>query len=923
MRIIPKKSSLTTMVWKTFTFIDILVILVLLGIAGAIILSNLPAKWYLLGAFVLVSVIAFLPDGDERAYKDIAYVIRYAFSHKHYAVVNKPNKSVDALVPKVKLGDDGVLDYGNYVGAVLELNSVAFGLKSEYQQNCTITALSKLFGFLSLDERAQIVKVDRPINFNPIAERTYSKLVATENSDDTVKLNVLKSRLEQIDLLNNVELQYRPYYYLMLYALTRDSLETLVSQAWAQLSVAGLEPRMLGRRDVAVFLKYCYTRRFDEREIDELAPEQYDEWIKPQHIDFSMTSSRTDGEYSFTYAIADYPLTVGNAWGSALFNIDNTRVVLNIRPVESDRAKKRIDNAIREIGTRSTATKASEIIERDTHLETLGVTLTNISNENERLLDCELTVTGYLDGEKSIKEITAFRRNVRQQIVTGGFRTNSLRFRQLDGFISSSITRRATLKSFARGINSESLAASFPFVHTSVIEPDGMTLGLSEGYPFIFDPFKHDADKFGYVPTGEFVNGNMFIAGTSGSGKSFFAKTLLTSLYSENTQIFILDPENEYRYLCQNVGGNFIDVGTATTGRINPFHIYQMLSDLEDENGEPIPAPPQAVWSAHLQYLDTFFAMTLPGIKQDALEELNDLVVKCYNAASINEDTDCAKFKPSDFPTFDDLYKLVERELKSERNAMRTENLQRVKRYISKFTAGGRFANLWNGPSTLNDTDRFTVFNFQSLFESKNNATSNGQMLTVLRFLEQQIINMREHNIGKPADEKLRPIVVLDEGYMFIDENNPTSLDFIKVWFKRIRKYAGSMIFLTQNLADIVGNAAIISKTSAIINNAQYSFIFTLQGKDIEVLQDVFAARNLTEAELEEIQRTDKPKGTAFFMGSATQRAVVNIIASDTAVELFSSYIDFHSEPPEAPPAPPVLPPLEALESSRGVSVIA
>ena len=111
-------------------------------------------------------------------------------------------------------------------------------------------------------------------------------------------------------------------------------------------------------------------------------------------------------------------------------------------------------------------------------------------------------------------------------------------------------------------------------------------------------------------------------------------------------------------------------------------------------------------------------------------------------------------------------------------------------------------------------------------------------MLTVLRFLEQQIINLREKNAALDRSERLRPIVVIDEGYMYIDANNPCALDFIYQWYKRIRKYSGSMIFLTQNLADIVGNMEIIQKTSAIINNTQYSFIMTLQGKDVEVLQD-------------------------------------------------------------------------------------
>ena len=879
MRLIPKKSKMNSTIWKSFTLLDFVLIFLLLVLALVIALSNIPGKWFILLGYLPLCVVLFVPDGDGgRAYGEIIHVIKYIFSRKKFSDnAKRKSKSVDALVPPFAIRADGVLDYGSYVGGVIEVGSVEFALRSEWQQNEAITAFATVFNSLSLGESAQIVKVDRPINFDEISALTFSKLRKVEKAGDQAKQLIMRSRLQQLDELNNIQKQYRPYYYLVFYTANVQTLDVLLDTAQNALAVCGLKPVRLGEKQVVAFLKYCYTRDFDEREIDDIPPEKYLDYIRPKDVHFRLADYTADGKYSFTYAVSDYPLSVGNAWGADMFNIDSTKVVMNIRPVDREKAIKRIDRTIVEIGTRESGNKASEMIAQDTHLSTMGALLQSLQNENEGLFDCTLTITGYNNTELSNP---VFRKKVRQRIVTQGFKTSMLRARQLDGYVSSSIAAHEPLKSMARGINSESLAAVFPFVFTSIIDTQGMTLGESNGYPFIFDPWKWE------YSSGEFLNANMFVAGTPGSGKSYFAKSLMSQLYSDNAVIYALDPENEYKTLCRNIDGTFIDVGSATTGRINPFHIYQTLTD----DGEP--APPQVTFSAHLQYLDNFFAVTLSGISQDALEEINNLVVKCYEKKGITQDTDCTYLKPNEYPTFDDMFDLVQSELEKEKTGVRFGNLQRVKMYLAKFTAGGRFANLWNGPSTLNASDRFTVFNFQSLFEAKNKVTSNGQMLTVLRFLEQQIINLREKNNTLERAERLRPVVVIDEGYMYIDANNTYALDFIYQWYKRIRKYSGSMIFLTQNLADIVGNAEIISKTSAIINNTQYSFIMTLQGKDVEVLQDIFASRNLTTTETEEIQRTNKPKGTAFFMGSSAQRAMLHIVTAGEIEALFSRHIE-------------------------------
>lgn len=866
MRVIPKKSKVNPTVFRSLTLLDILIMFGLGIIAFIIGMSNFEFKWPMLLVFAGISVMLFFSDNGERMYMDLIYILRYLISIKKYTKEGKKN-NISVLIPFNSIDEGGFVNYGDYLGAVVSIGSIEFGLLDEFEQNRRISVFASMLNGLGDNFVAQLVKLDRPINYDDVSAKLFAKLTAARKlkEQDEAQIEILKSRLAQIDDLNNVAKQFRPYYYFVIFDLDGDK-EALLKQVdfiRSSLDTAGLQTEMLDNKELAVFFKYCYKREFDERDVDDV--EDLAEYVKPDMIKFTQSSCSCDNVYSFTCSLSDYPLVVGNAWGSGIFNIDNTKVVLTIKPVEKDKAVKRIDRAVVELSARHSSGKISEAISQETHIETMAELAQQLQNENELLFDCCITITAYNNTEETN---SAFKKNIRRQIQSNGFRVNMLRCRQFEGFATSSISRRMALKNQEVGINSESLAAVFPFVFTSIIEPNGMTLGY-DYYPIVLDMWKRD---------GKHINSNMMVLGKSGSGKSFFAKTLISLIYSDNSKIFILDPENEYLHLCRNVKGRFIDVGNATEGRLNPLHIYQILTD------DGSAAPPEAVFSAHLRFLESFFAITLKGITSDALEELNNLLGKLYQKKEINETTDCSEFTPEMFPTFDDLKELVEEEFEAESSAMRKQNLDRVRTYVAKFASGGRFANLWNGPSTLTTDERLIVFNFQSLFAVKNNTVANAQMLLITKYLDQQIINIREYN--RNSDKVLHPFVVLDEGYLFVDEENPIALDFVFLLYKRIRKYEGSIAFLTQNLSDIIGNPAIVQKTTAIINNAQYSFIFSLAPGDLQILTDLY--RNAGEInDIEQNQIATAKNGQCFAISSITERTSFQVVASDVVYTMF------------------------------------
>ena len=441
---------------------------------------------------------------------------------------------------------------------------------------------------------------------------------------------------------------------------------------------------------------------------------------------------------------------------------------------------------------------------------------------------------------------------------------------QIEGFKSATVSPVSTLKNHERGINSSSLAAVFPFVRTCVLDEGGILLGENKnnGYPFILNLWKRG---------NLYQNSNAMIIGKSGSGKSYFLKTLIANEWANGARVIVLDPEAEYLTLTRNLSGSIIDVGNAREGRINPFHIYKILT----EDGTP--ADPKVTFNTHLKMLESFFKIVLADAPVDVIEIINNLVVETYARMGITENTDCSAFPADYFPLFSDLLEtLQERKVKESMDDLTKRDVRTAELYLQKFVTG-RYSDIWNAPSTLKTTADIIDFDFQSLFANKNNVVANAQMLLIFRFIEQEVINARERNKN---GANLHTMIVCDEAHLFIDPKYPIALDFFYSMSKRIRKYNGSFIPATQNIADWNANEELRGKTSAIIKNSQYNFIFKLSAPDMKDVLDIYKAGDSFNDE-EQRMIISAVTGQAFFVGSTELRNCVRIKAGEYTQTLF------------------------------------
>ena len=895
MRIIPKKTKVAMEFFKGVEVPDVLVGVLGIAIVISVIFSNLPYRMIIAGTIAVIVTASVIPLDDEKGYMMVYNLLKYFARYRGYEeeAKKKGQPTVKDITPFTGI-DGNFIEYGGeYYGIVVNIPDIEFKFYTLNRQNQMIDQVyGSILRTISGTETAALIKIDRPVLFDSYLATEDKKLDGLKeafingllNEDElTTRVGIIMDRKEQIRFLNERDKVYAPHYYMAFFHKDKDMLLSQAVNMVQTMSVDGMECKILGEKDLAVFLKYNYTLAFDEREVDYISKDQYMDWILPKSIKLTSRTIQYDNIVTHNLRITDYPTIVPNAWGCNLFSRPDTKVVMKMQMVDRYKGIRAIDRAIDELREQGNSTgKTSKLMELQTHVDTLAEVLAMLQSDNETLLDVNIFVTAYdyelseqlLHPQQTKKgsSIASLKKQIKRELSEESFRSTDNYMQQFEMYASTQVSAHDAYRRTSRGIHSSSVAAAFPFVNKNLCDPGGVNIGVNRGKPVFIDFFTRNSER---------VNSNMVIIGKSGSGKSYATKTILSHLAADDSKVFILDPENEYFGLAQNMNGKIIDVGSATQGRLNPFQIITSLSDDEDEDEDVV----KTSFSTHLQFLEEFYRQILPGIDSDALEYLNNITMRMYETKGIDSETDLSELEPEDYPIFDDLYDKILNDYQMASSEYGKENLRVLLNYISKFATGGRNSLLWNGPSSISTEENFIVFNFQSLLANKNNTIANAQMLLVLKYLDNEVIKNRDYNIKYGASRKI--IVVIDEAHVFIDSKFPVALDFMYQLAKRIRKYNGMQIIITQNIADFVGTEELVRKSSAIINACQYSFIFPLSPNDMHDLCKLYEkAGAINESEQEEI--VNNGRGNAFVITSPQNRTGIQIVASKDMEDLFT-----------------------------------
>ena len=900
MKYIPRRTKVKMEFYKGITFADIIYLAIAIGVLLLLVLStgiDTMTKVYLGVAWVAICVSFFMPVADgKRMYATLGILFKFFAVQKKFS--KKPmrkHKDIKEIIPYVDIKNN-MIDYKDYYAVVLEVSPIQFWLLNEEKRELVVQTFANALRSLTVGQSAAIVKTAKPMllndfiynedrKYDEVMELANEKVMSREEMD--ARSIIFESRMQDLRDLRDMGQTFLDHYYIVVFDKDRDGLETAASNISVTLSrgVVPMHATRLENRDLVVFLKTNFGQEIDENDLSLIPMDEYAEWTMPDEVVFKTSKTIINKHTYRNFAITDFPVEVPNAWAIPFFSMANTKVVVKFTPLQKEKSERVIDRSIVELEARMRSTfKSSKQIDLQTQHETLRDLLNDLKVGNEDLYDVHI----HIMCEENMKK------DVRSILKQSGFKYSEMFGRQFDAFVSTNISQFENVEEASRNIQTTSVAAMFPFISSNLQDKKGFYIG-NNGAPVFLDFFVN-TDKENPL-SNERVNANMIVIGKSGSGKSYATKTLLSNLAADNTRIFILDPEKEYDVLTRNLKGKYIDVGSSVYGILNPFHIMTTLSDdVEEEveltgeeteeelaeikkKQEMTAKKSSDTYNQHLQFLEEFFRIIFDGLEGDAFEILNSLVVDIYKAKNINNETDLSTLKPEDYPIFDDLYNLIVKRSETETDSYMRHNLQILQAYVQKFATGGRNAKLWNGPTSIETNENFVCFNFQSLISNRNSTVASAQMMLVFKYLDNEILKNKDFNQKFKTQRKI--IIAVDEAHLFINPKYPVALEFMAQMAKRIRKYMGMQIIITQNIKDFIGSADIERQASAVINASQYSMIFSLAPNDISDLVNLYRnAGEINKGEQDTIVTAER--GCCFFIASPYSRTTFYVRANDT-----------------------------------------
>ena len=308
-----------------------------------------------------------------------------------------------------------------------------------------------------------------------------------------------------------------------------------------------------------------------------------------------------------------------------------------------------------------------------------------------------------------------------------------------------------------RSAVTSSLAWSFPFISNDLVQNTWIFYGLNlhTWWLVIMDRFNN-----------KMPNMNSVILATSWAWKSFTVKLEILRYLMNWIDIIVIDPENEYKELCEAVGWTYINIATNAQQYINPFDLPPKIEDVEYGKWDLLRS----------QIMTLIWLVQILIWKLSAEEEavLDKALQNTYALRGFSfEDEDYEWKQP---PLMEDLMNVL--------NGM--EWGEQVWLRLSKY-ATWTFGKLFNNYTNVDINNRITVFSIRDL----EDALKTPAMYNILNFIRTKVRSMKRQRL-----------LVCDEAWIMLQ--NDVSANFMFSMTKRARKYWLWITTISQDIEDFV-----------------------------------------------------------------------------------------------------------------------
>jgi len=564
--------------------------------------------------------------------------------------------------------------------------------------------------------------------------------------------------------------------------------------------------------------------------------------ITPIGLKFRKNTLDIGENMARAYGLVKYPQSPDYGWLSRITNIPSTLVSIDFTPIDSGdfvdtlshtiKMKRGEAESTRDPLTRSRAEKIADDAEK---------TMINIDQEEE-IVGLLSTVIMPLSRDEKIFDKVC--KKVESNVKVIGGKLRCLSNLQKEGFqqISPFHLESEDVKNITdRIVPLSSFIGGFPFSSSGYNDGAGYYFAKdsSDGL-VVIDPWKRGGDR---------TNSFFVIMGVPGVGKSTVVKHIALSEYMMGTKIIFIDPHGEYRELCKNLNGDWINAAGGSKGKINPLQIRAVPRDDEDEEEKLYTDEGHGMgdMALYMKSLEIFFKLYIPSITDRLMAILKSEIIELYNKFDIYWDTDVTKLSNEDFPIMEDLFLQIVEKAKKVSSSYR-KDFEDLALYL-KDIATGSDSFLWNGHTTIEANSKCICIDTKGLQNTADNVLST-QYFNLLQWAWEEII--------KNPNERV--MLFCDEAYLMIDPRVPQSLEFLRNLVKGARKYEGGGAIISHTVSDFL-DPAIKRYGQAILDLPAFKILMGTDGKNLDETKELY---NLTEAEEELL--ASKQRGRALLM---------------------------------------------------------
>jgi conjugal transfer ATP-binding protein TraC len=528
-----------------------------------------------------------------------------------------------------------------------------------------------------------------------------------------------------------------------------------------------------------------------------------------------------------TFFVISYPRYLTDNWFSPIINLDKIYdVSIFIHPIETEAILRTFEKKVAEVQSQISVREAKGLV-RDPILDTAYNDLEELRDQllqaQEKMFEVGVYITVYADNENELFKIES---EIKSLLESKMVYIKPASFQQDVGF-KSSLPLNSDDLNIHQKLNSEPLSSIFPFVSFDLTSNNGILYGVNRHNSslVIFDRYS--------LP-----NYNSIIFATSGAGKSYTTKLEILRTLMFDTDVIVIDPEREYEYLAESVGGRYFNISLSSDHHINPF-------DLPIPTKEETPAD---VLRSNIINLVGLFRIMLGGLTPEEDSIVDRAITETYALKDITSDSDFSNIEP---PLLSDFEVVLAGMDGSE------SLIQRLGKYTH-----GTWSSFLNKPSNVDINRKFVVFSVRDMEDDLKPAA----MYIVTHF----IWNSVRKNLKKR-------LLVVDEAWWMMKSEDTAS--FLYSIAKRGRKYYLGLATISQDVGDFLRSPYGIP----IVTNSSLQLLLKQSPATIDALQKTF---NLTDEEKYLLLEAAPGEGI-FFAG--LKHVAIKVISSYTENEIITS----------------------------------